>query len=144
MAVQFIQANGLPFASQGRFVLIGREVSNATGTIQLATEFQNEGSLLRPGGFGRMRIKIGTKKDAMLIPQRAVNEVQGEYQVVVLSADNKAEFRSVEVGERSGSDWIITKGLEPGERVVVEGFQKLRNGAPVSAKPYSAAVADAS
>ena len=144
MAVQFIQANGLPFASQGRFVLIGREVSNATGTIQLATEFQNEGSLLRPGGFGRMRIKIGTKKDAMLIPQRAVNEVQGEYQVVVLSADNKAEFRSVEVGERSGSDWIITKGLEPGERVVVEGFQKLRSGAPVSAKPYSAAVADAS
>jgi RND family efflux transporter MFP subunit len=144
MAVQFIQANGLPFASQGRFVLIGREVSNATGTIQLATEFQNEGSLLRPGGFGRMRIKIGTKKDAMLIPQRAVNEVQGEYQVVVLSADNKAEFRSVEVGERSGTDWIITKGLEPGERVVVEGYQKLRNGAPVSAKPYSAAVADAS
>ena len=144
MTVQFVQANGLPFASQGRFVLIGREVSNATGTIQLATEFQNEGSLLRPGGFGRMRIKIGTKKDAMLIPQRAVNEVQGEYQVVVLGADNKAEFRSVEVGERSGSDWIITKGLEPGERVVVEGFQKLRNGAPVSAKPYSAAVADAS
>jgi RND family efflux transporter MFP subunit len=86
MAVQFIQANGLPFASQGRFVLIGREVSSATGTIQLATEFQNEGSLLRPGGFGRVRIKIGTKKDAMLIPQRAVNEVQGEYQVVVLSA----------------------------------------------------------
>ena len=144
MAVQFIQANGLPFASQGRFVLIGREVSNATGTIQLATEFQNEGSLLRPGGFGRMRIKIGTKKDAMLIPQRAVNEVQGEYQVVVLSADNKAEFRAVEVGERSGSDWIITKGLELNERVVVEGFQRLRNGMPVSAKPYTAAVADAS
>jgi membrane fusion protein, multidrug efflux system len=141
---QFIQANGLPFASQGRFVLVGREVNNTTGTIQFATEFQNKGSLLRPGGFGRVRIKIGTVKDARLIPQRAVNEVQGEYQVVVLSADNKAEFRSVEVGERSGSDWIITKGLEPDERVVVEGFQKLRNGEPVSVKPYTAAVADAS
>jgi membrane fusion protein, multidrug efflux system len=141
---QFIQANGLPFASQGRFVLVGREVNATTGTIQFATEFQNKGSLLRPGGFGRVRIKIGTEKDALLIPQQAVNEVQGEYQVVVLSADSKAEFRSVEVGERSGSDWIITKGLKPNERVVVEGFQKLRNGVPVAAKPYSAAVAEAS
>jgi RND family efflux transporter MFP subunit len=141
---QFLQANGLPFASPGRFVLVGREVNNTTGTIQFAMEFQNKGSILRPGGFGRVRIKIGTAKDALLIPQQAVNEVQGEYQVVVLSADNKAEFRSVEVGERSGSDWIITKGLKPNERIVVEGFQKLRNGVPVSAKPYTAAVAEAS
>ena len=136
---QFIQANGLPFASEGRFVLVGREVNNTTGTIQFATEFQNKGSILRPGGFGRVRVRIGTAKDALLIPQRAVNEVQGEYQVVVLSAENKAEFRSVEVGERSGEDWIITKGLKPNERVVVEGFQKLRNGTPVAAKPYTAA-----
>jgi multidrug efflux pump subunit AcrA (membrane-fusion protein) len=75
----------------------------------------------------------------LLIPQQAVNEVQGEYQVVALSADNKAEFRSVQVGERSGNDWIITKGLKPNERIVVEGFQRLRNGTPVSAKPYTAA-----
>jgi membrane fusion protein, multidrug efflux system len=141
---QFIQANGLPFASQGRFVLVGREVNNTTGTIQFATEFHNQGSILRPGGFGRVRIKIGTQKDALLIPQRAVNEVQGEYQVVVLSADNKAEFRSVDVGERSGDDWIITKGLRPNERIVVEGFQKLRNGSPVAAKPYTATAAEAS
>jgi membrane fusion protein (multidrug efflux system) len=141
---QFIQANGLPFASQGRFVLVGREVNNTTGTIQFATEFDNKGSLLRPGGFGRVRVKIGTQKDALLIPQQAVNEVQGEYQVVVLSTDNRAEFRSVEVGERSGSDWIITKGLKPNERIVVEGFQRLRNGIQVSAKPYTAAAAEAS
>jgi membrane fusion protein, multidrug efflux system len=141
---QFIQANGLTFASQGRFVLVGREVNNTTGTIQFATEFQNKGSLLRPGGFGRVRIKIGTEKDALLIPQQAVNEVQGEYQVVVLSAENKAEFRSVAVGERSGNDWIITKGLKPNERVVVEGFQRLRNGTPVAAKPYAVAAAEAS
>jgi membrane fusion protein, multidrug efflux system len=141
--VQFIQANGLPFASEGRFVLVGREVNNTTGTIQFATEFENKGSILRPGGFGRVRVRIGTEKDALLIPQRAVNEVQGEYQVVVLSAENKAEFRSVEVGERSGEDWIITKGLKPNERVVVEGFQKLRNGTPVAARPYSVAAAAA-
>jgi len=136
---QFIQANGLPFASPGRFVLVGREVNNTTGTIQFATDFQNKGSILRPGGFGRVRIKIGTAKDALLIPQQAVNEVQGEYQVVVLSVDSKAEFRSVEVGERTGIDWIVSKGLKPDERVVVEGFQKLRNGSPVAAKPYTAA-----
>ena len=141
--VQFIQANGLPFASPGRFVLVGREVNNTTGTIQFATDFQNKGSILRPGGFGRVRIKIGTAKDALLIPQQAVNEVQGEYQVVVLSADDKAEFRSVEVGERSGRDWIISKGLKPNERVVVEGFQKLRNGSPVEAKPYTAVAPEA-
>ena len=140
---QFIQANGQPFASQGRFVLVGREVNNTTGTIQFATEFQNKGSILRPGGFGRVRFKIGTEKDALLIPQQAVNEVQGEYQVVVLSAENKAEFRSVEVGERSGNDWIITKGLERGDRIVVEGFQRLRNGVPVAAKPFTAAAAEA-
>jgi membrane fusion protein (multidrug efflux system) len=140
---QFIQADGRPFASPGRFVLVGREINNTTGTIQFAAEFQNEGSILRPGGFGRVRIKIGTEKGALLIPQQAVNEVQGEYQVVVLSAENKAEFRSVEVGERSGNDWIVTKGLGPNERVVVEGFQRLRNGTPVAAKPYTAAVAEA-
>ena len=119
-------------------MLVGREVNNTTGTIQFATEFQNKGAILRPGGFGRVRIMIGTAKDALLIPQQAVNEVQGEYQMVVLSADNKAEFRSVEVGERCGRDWIISKGLQPNERVVVEGFQKLRNGSPVAAKPYTA------
>ncbi|HTB88214.1 MAG TPA: efflux RND transporter periplasmic adaptor subunit, partial [Steroidobacteraceae bacterium] len=140
---QFLQANGLPFASPGRFVLVGREVNNTTGTIQFAMEFQNKGSILRPGGFGRVRIKIGTAKDALLIPQQAVNEVQGEYQVVVLGADDKAEFRSVEVGERTGIDWIVSKGLKSNERVVVEGFQKLRNGMPVTAKPYTAAAPEA-
>jgi membrane fusion protein (multidrug efflux system) len=140
---QFIQANGLPFASPGRFVLVGREVNNTTGTIQFAMEFQNKGSILRPGGFGRVRIKIGTAKDALLIPQQAVNEVQGEYQVVVLGADDKAEFRSVEDGERTGIDWIVSKGLKSNERVVVEGFQKLRNGMPVTAKPYTAAAPEA-
>jgi membrane fusion protein, multidrug efflux system len=140
---QFIQANGLPFAKQGRIVLVGREVNSATGTIQLATELENKDAILRPGGFGRVRIGVAIQKDALLIPQRAVNEVQGEYQVVALTDDNRAEFRSIEVGERSGEDWIVTKGLKANDRIVVEGFQKLRDGMPVAPKPYSAATADA-
>ncbi len=141
--VQFIQANGEPFPGKGRFVLVGREVSSGTGTIQFATEFDNKQAILRPGGFGRIRIQIGTQPNALLIPQRAVNEVQGEYQVVVLDKENRAEFRSVEVGDRIGDQWIVTKGLQNGERVVVEGFQKLRNGVPVAAKPYVATKAAA-
>jgi membrane fusion protein, multidrug efflux system len=140
---QFIQANGLTFAKQGRIVLVGREVNSATGTIQLATELENKDAILRPGGFGRVRIGVAIQKDALLIPQRAVNEVQGEYQVVALTDDNRAEFRSIEVGERSGEDWIVTKGLKANDRIVVEGFQKLRDGMPVAPKPYSAAAADA-
>jgi membrane fusion protein, multidrug efflux system len=134
--VQFIQANGLPFAAKGRFVLVNREVNTGTGTIQFAGEFDNKNAILRPGGFGRVRIKIGTQADALLVPQRAVNEIQGQYQVAVLTADNRAEFRSVELGERTGDAWIVTKGLHAGDRIVVEGSQKLRNGMPVQAKPY--------
>ncbi len=141
--VQFIQANGRLFPAQGRFVLVGREVDSATGTIQMASEFDNKNSILRPGGFGRVRIRIGTQKDALLIPQRAINEIQGEYQVAVVSGDNRTEFRSVEVGDRSGEEWIVTKGLQAGDRVVVEGFQKLRNGTPVTPKPYQASAAEA-
>lgn len=141
--VQFIQANGLPFPAPGHFVLVAREVNSATGTIQFASEFDNKVAILRPGGFGRVRIRVGTQNNALLIPQRAVNEVQGEYQVVVLTSDNKAEFRSVEVGDRIGDEWIITTGLQAGDRVVVEGFQKLRNGVPVVPKPYVVAAAGA-
>lgn len=136
--VQFIQANGKPYPENGKFVLVNRQVNSGTGTIQFASEFENKGSILRPGGFGTIRIQFGMQKNALLIPQKAVNEVQGEYQVVVLSNDNKAQFRTVEVGDRFGQNWIVLKGLQPGERVVAEGFQKLRNGMPVVPKPYTA------
>lgn len=134
--VQYIQANGIPLDGKGRFVLVGREVSNGTGAIQMACEFDNKNGILRPGGFGRVRIRVRTQKDALLIPQRAVNEVQGIYQVAVLSPGNRAEIRNVTVGERTGEDWIVTQGLAAGDRVVVEGAQKLRNGTLVDAKPY--------
>jgi len=133
---QFIQADGKPFAGRGRFVLLGREVNKATGTIQFATEFDNPEAILRPGGFGRVRLLIGTHRGALLVPQRAINQVQGQYMLAVLTADNHVDFRSVDVGERMGEDWIVTRGVRAGERVVVEGFMTLRPGMPVRPSAY--------
>jgi len=139
--VEYIQANDLPYPQKGRIILVSREITSQTGTIQLAAEFPNQGGILRPGGFGRVRILTGTNKDAMLIPQAAVIEVQSIYQVAVLGPDNKVQFRAVKVGERVGTDWIIEQGLNPGEKVIVEGFMKVRQGTPVSPKPYVVAAA---
>jgi membrane fusion protein (multidrug efflux system) len=136
VSVEYIQANDIAYPQKGRIILVSREITSQTGTIQLAAEFPNQQGILRPGGFGRVRIQTGTNKDAMLIPQAAVIEVQSMYQVVVLSADNKAQFRAVKVGDRVGTDWIIEQGLNPGEKVVVQGFMKVRQGTPVNPKPY--------
>ena len=140
-SVEFIQANGALFPVRGRIIYVNRQVGTQTGTIQMAAQFANEGATLRPGGFGRVRFQTGMNKDALLIPQPAVIEVQSMYQVVVVGPDNKAEFRPVKVGERSGTNWIISEGLKPGERVVVQGFMKLREGTPVTPKPYVMAAA---
>jgi membrane fusion protein, multidrug efflux system len=134
--VEFIQTNGTPFPAKGRIMLVNREIASQTGTIQIAAEFPNKDGILRPGGFGNIRVETGTNENALLIPQAAVIEVQSMYQVVVISPENKAMFRPVKVGERVGANWIITEGLKPGERVVVQGFMKVREGTPVNAKPY--------
>jgi membrane fusion protein, multidrug efflux system len=136
-AVEYIQANETVYPSKGRIILVNREVSSQTGTIQLAAEFSNPQAVLRPGGFGRVRIKTGDNKGALLVPQIAVIEVQSDYQVVVVGADNKASFRPVKVGERVGNNWVITDGLKAGEKVVAEGFQKVRNGVTVNVEPYA-------
>jgi membrane fusion protein (multidrug efflux system) len=116
---------------------VNREVSSQTGTIQFAAEFANPKAVLRPGGFGRVRIKTGDSKGALLVPQIAVIEVQSAYQVVVVGSDNKASFRPVKVGDRVGANWIVTDGLKPGEKVVVEGFQKVRDGMTVNIEPQT-------
>jgi membrane fusion protein, multidrug efflux system len=134
--VEFIQANGVAFPTKGKIILVNREIASQTGTIQLAADFPNKDGILRPGGFGNVRIETGTSENALLVPQAAVIEVQSMYQVVVVGPDNKAMFRPVKVGERVGKNWIITEGLKPGEKVIVEGFMKVREGTPVSAKPY--------
>jgi membrane fusion protein (multidrug efflux system) len=147
--VEFIQANDQPYPQKGTIIYVNRQVGTQTGTIQMAAEFPNPDAVLRPGGFGRVRIKIGENKNALLVPQAAVIEVQSEYQLIVLTSDNKATFRPVKVGDRVGRNWIITEGLKPGERVVVEGIQKVqtaaaqtpqsaKEGVPVTPKPYAA------
>jgi len=149
--VEFIQANDVPYPHKGKFIFVNRQIGTQTGTIQMAAEFPNPEAALRPGGFGRVRIQTGNNRNALLVPQSAVMEVQSMYQLIVLTSENKAMFRPVKVGERVGPNWIITEGLKPGERVVVEGILKLqqfaaqapevaREGIPVVPKPYVGAV----
>src|ERR1700721_3148214 len=140
--LNFIQANGATYPYKGRILLVNREVASQTGTIQLAAEFPNGSAILRPGGFGRVRFQTGFNKGALLIPQAAVTEVQSMYQVVVVTPDNKANFRVVKVGNRVGTDWTITQGLRPGARVIVQGFMKVGEGTPVDPKPFVAAPAE--
>jgi membrane fusion protein (multidrug efflux system) len=136
LPIEFIQTNGVTFPTRGKIVLVNREVASQTGTIQIAAEFPNKDGILRPGGFGNVRIETGTTEHALLVPQAAVIEVQSMYQVVVVSPENKAMFRPVKVGERVGTNWIITEGLKPGEKIIVQGFMKVREGTPVIPKPY--------
>jgi membrane fusion protein (multidrug efflux system) len=141
--LDFIQANGATYPRKGRIILVNREVASQTGTIQLVAEFLNANATLRPGGFGRVRFQTGFNKSALLVPQAAVIEVQSIYQVAVVTPDNKASFRVVKVGNQVGTDWIITDGLQPNEKVIVEGFMKIREGTPVDPQPFLAAPTEA-
>lgn len=124
------------YPHKGQFYLVDRQVDTKTGTIRVAALFPNPNNLLRPGQFARVRAVTKTKEGAILVPQRAVTEMQGSYQVAVVSPDNKVDIRPVKVGQRSGSLWIIDHGLKPGERVVVEGLQKVKAGMTVDPKPF--------
>ena len=141
-AVEFIQANGLTYSEKGRVILVNREIASQTGTIQLVAEFPNKLTALRPGGFGRVRFQTGMNQGALLVPQAAVIEVQSIYQVAVVGSDNKANFRVVKVGDRVGTDWIISDGLKLGEKVIVQGFMKVREGIQVNPKPFVATTAE--
>jgi len=145
--IEYIQANNQPFPAKGEFVYVNRQVGTQTGTIQVAAQFRNPGAVLRPGGFGRIRIQSGVNKGALLVPQAAVTQVQSMYMLAVVTPENKAVFRPVKVGDRVGTNWIITEGLKPGEKVVVDGLLKVqmaasqmpelaKTGIPVVAKPY--------
>src|SRR6516225_7168406 len=147
LPVEFIQANDQPYPLKGKIIFVNRQVTAGTGTIQLAAAFRNKEVILRPGGFGRVRIRSRISKNALLVPQQAVIQVQTDYQLVILTPENRARFRPVKVGERVGTDWLITEGVKPGEKVVVEGYLKVlqaagqnpelaREGVPVAAKPY--------
>ena len=149
VAVRYIQADGEDYPHGGQIIQVNRQVATGTGTIQLTAEFPNPDAILRPGGFGRVRIQTSNNPNALLVPQAAVIEIQSLYQLIVVTPENKAVFRPVKVGDRVGTNWIITDGLKPGERVVVEGILKIqqaaaaapqlvKEGIPVSPKPYAA------
>jgi membrane fusion protein (multidrug efflux system) len=133
-----ILADGSTYKHDGTFDFADRQVNVATGAIRLCALFPNPENILRPGGYGRIRTVVRVEKDALLVPQRAVSELQGGYQVAVVDGANKVSIRTVQVGDRSGSEWIIAEGLKPGERVVAEGVQKVRTGMQVNPKPFAA------
>ena len=132
LEVKLILADGTVYEKPGRFWFANRQVDQNTGAIQLTSLFPNPGNILRPGQYGKSRAVIGIDKNALLIPQPAVTEVQGSYQVYVIGHDNRVIIRPVKVGERVGTMWVIKTGLKPGEHVVVEGQQALRTGMLVS------------
>jgi RND family efflux transporter MFP subunit len=137
LRLQLILADGSTYAHEGTFYFADRQVNESTGAIRLAGLFPNPANILRPGGYGKVRAIIRTQKDALLVPQRAVSELQGNYQVAVVDSNNKVDIRTVTVGDRVGSDWIISDGLKPGDKVVAEGIQKVRPGAQVNPKPFA-------
>jgi RND family efflux transporter MFP subunit len=137
LRLELILADGSTYPHDGTFYFADRQVNESTGAIRIAGLFDNPGNILRPGGYAKIRTAVRTQKDALLVPQRAVSELQGGYQVVVLDNGNKASVRTVTVGDRVGSDWVISDGLKPGERVITEGFQKVRDGMQVNPKPFA-------
>ena len=132
---ELILADGTVYRQKGKILLTDRQVDTATGTIRLVAAFPNPGNVLRPGGYGRVRIQTSVKKDALLVPQSAVKEIQGGYQVAIVTADKKASFRPVKAGEKVGTMWVIDDGLKLSDQVVVEGIANLKDGIPVAPKP---------
>jgi membrane fusion protein (multidrug efflux system) len=142
LRLQLILADGSTYPYEGTFYFGDRQVNETTGAIRLAGLFPNPNNILRPGGYGKVRTIIRTQPNALLVPQRAVSELQGAYQVAIVNSENKVEIRTVKVGDQIGSQWVIAEGLKPGERVVAEGVQKVRPGMPVNPKPFGAEAKD--
>src|SRR5438128_6387357 len=138
LGLELLLADGTLYSHKGTFSLADRQVDVKTGTLRLEGLFPNPGNILRPGQFARVRAVTKTRRGALLVPQRAVTELQGSYQVAVVGKDNKVEIRPVKVGERTGSQWVVDAGLKPGERVIAEGIQRVRQGMTVNPKPLKA------
>jgi RND family efflux transporter MFP subunit len=131
---ELILADGSIYPDKGFGLLTNRQVDTATGSIQIVCAFPNPKNALRPGQFGRLRAAPEVRNGALLVPQKAVTELQGTYQLAVVGADNKVSIRSIKVGDRVGLDWIVEGGVKAGELVIVEGLQKVQNGSTVKIK----------
>jgi RND family efflux transporter MFP subunit len=136
LQLELILADGSVYPQKGKFSFADRQVNQNTGAIQLTGLFPNPGNRLRPGQYGKVRAAVGIRAGALLIPQRAVTELQGGYQVAVVDRANTVGIRAVKLGDRIGSMWIVTEGLKSGEVVVTEGVQNARPGTQVSPKPF--------
>lgn len=130
--IELILADGSVYLHSGRISFADRSVDVKTGAIRIATLFPNPGNLLRPGQYARVRASLRTAMAAILVPQRAVSELQGSFQIATVDDSNKVSVRAVKLGETVGNQRIITDGLKPGERVIVEGLQKVRQGMVVN------------
>lgn len=141
LSAELILTDGSVYPQKGSFAFADRQVDIKTGTMKVAAVFPNPGNFLRPGQYGRIRVASSVRKDALLVPQRSVAEIQGRYMVAVVGADNKVDIRPVKTAERVDDLWVILEGLKPGERVVVAGIQKVRPGMLVTpeAKPETPA-----
>jgi membrane fusion protein (multidrug efflux system) len=135
---ELILSDGTAYPHAGKILWTDRQMDSSTGTIRLVAAFPNPGNKLRPGQYGRVRIQTGNNKQALLVPQSAVKEIQGGYQVAVVGADNKASMRTVKAGEKFGALWVIERGLQPNDQVVVEGLEKVKDATPVVPKPAQA------
>jgi membrane fusion protein (multidrug efflux system) len=134
---ELILGNGEVYPRKGNFYALDRSIDVKTGSIRYYVTFPNPGNVLRPGQFGNVRFVADMKKGAMVIPQEAVNELQGSYQVAVVDQNNKVSIRPVKMGERIGAMWEVTEGLKPGDKVVVQGLQKAREGSTVTTKDWT-------
>jgi RND family efflux transporter MFP subunit len=131
-------ANGTVFPHTGRIIFVDRQMDQQTGAIRIAASFPNPGNVLRPGQFGRVKAETTVLNNALLVPQVAVGEMQGIQQVYTVGADNKVHIVNVTLGPQHGNDWVVTAGLPPGTRVILNNLQKLREGAPVDPHPAPA------
>jgi RND family efflux transporter MFP subunit len=134
---ELLLGNGELYPKKGKFYALDRSLDPKTGSIRYYVTFPNPGNILRPGQFGNVRFVADMKKGAMVIPQEAVNELQGSYQVAVVDQDNKVSIRPVKMGERIGAMWEVAEGLKPGDKVVVQGLQKAREGSTVTVKNWT-------
>ncbi len=137
VVLQLIFADGTVYPQTGRFFFADRQVNPNTGTLQVVGLFPNANSVLRPGQYGRVRAQTHSVTNALVVPQRAVAELQGSYQVMVVNETNAIRLQTVKVGEQVGANWIVETGLQPGDRVVVEGTQKVKAGTVVSPQPFA-------
>jgi RND family efflux transporter MFP subunit len=137
LRLELILADGSTYVHPGKYFFADRQVNESTGAIRIAGVFPNPGNILRPGGYGKVRAIVRIQQGALLVPQRAVSELQGGYQVATVDDDNKVNIQPVKVGDRIGNQWVIAEGLKPGERVVAEGVQKMRPGLQVNPRPFA-------